>query len=140
MTSQLPRFRWVFFATGSWEKDSENGAAVTSLRSFLFLANFINLDNFEKLWILDQCEVPVISGKASPVTTKYLNSIMEAAIETIAPDDAHCAQSPAGMLLIIRPFCSISFAFALASPFLLQGKYSEMLLPMISKHFELSYY
>ena len=40
---------------------------------------------------------------------------MEAAIETIAPDDAHCAQSPAGMLLIIRPFCSISFA----SPFLL---------------------
>ena len=66
---------------------------------------------------------------------------MEAAIETIAPDDAHCAQSPAGMLLIIRPFCSISFAFALASPFLLQveGKYSEM-LPMISKHFKLSYY
>ena len=69
-------------------------------------------------------------GEPSP--TKYLNSIMEAAIETIAPDDAHCAQSPAGMLLIIRPFCSISFAFALASPFLLQGKYSEMLLPMIS--------
>ena len=100
----------------------------------------ISLDNFEKLWILDQCVVPVISGEASPVPTKYLNSIMEAAIETIAPDDAHCAQSPAGMLLIIRPFCSISFAFALASPFLLQGKYSEMLLPMISKIFELSYY
>ena len=97
------------------------------------------MDTFEKLRILDQCAIPVIQGEASPVPTKYLNSIMEAAIETIAPDDAHCAQSPAGMLLIIRPFCSISFAFALASPFLLQGKYSEM-LPMISKHFKLSYY
>ena len=65
---------------------------------------------------------------------------MEAAIETIAPDDAHCAQSPAGMLLIIQPFCSISFAFALASPFVLQGKYFERLLPMISSLVRLNFY
>ena len=35
-----------FFAAGSLEKDSENGAAVTSLRSFLFC------DNFSKDWRL----------------------------------------------------------------------------------------
>ena len=29
-----------FFAAGSWEKDTKNGAAVTSLRSFLFRDNF----------------------------------------------------------------------------------------------------
>ena len=37
MTSQLSRF----FATGSWEK--QNGAAVTSLRSFLFRDDFSNV-------------------------------------------------------------------------------------------------
>ena len=31
----------VFFAAGSWEKDTENRAAVTSLRSFLFHDDFI---------------------------------------------------------------------------------------------------
>ena len=30
----------VFFAAGSWEKDTENGLAVTSLRSFLFRYDF----------------------------------------------------------------------------------------------------
>ena len=40
MTSQMPRFRSGFFAAGSWEKDSENGAAVTSVSSFLFRDNF----------------------------------------------------------------------------------------------------
>ena len=40
MTSQLPRFRGGFFAAGSWEKDTKNGAAVTSLRSFLFRDDF----------------------------------------------------------------------------------------------------
>ena len=30
----------VFFAAGSWEKDTENGAAVTSLKSFLFRDDF----------------------------------------------------------------------------------------------------
>ena len=30
----------VFFAAGSWEKDTENGAAVISLRSFLFRDDF----------------------------------------------------------------------------------------------------
>ena len=39
MTSQLSRF-WCFFAAGSWEKDIKNGAAVTSLRSFLFCDDF----------------------------------------------------------------------------------------------------
>ena len=39
MTSQLPRF-WCFFAAASWEKETENGAAVTSLRSFLFRDDF----------------------------------------------------------------------------------------------------
>ena len=29
-----------FFAAGSWEKNIENGAAVTSLRSFLFHDDF----------------------------------------------------------------------------------------------------
>ena len=40
MASQLSYFQWGFFDAGSWEKDTENGAAVTSLRSFLFRDNF----------------------------------------------------------------------------------------------------
>ena len=39
MTSQLPHFRY-FFTAGSWEKDTENRAAVTSLRPFLFRDDF----------------------------------------------------------------------------------------------------
>ena len=39
MTPQLPYFG-CFFAAGSWEKDIENGAAVMSLRSFLFHDDF----------------------------------------------------------------------------------------------------
>ena len=30
-----------FFAAGSWEKDTEKGAAVTSLTSFLFCDDFV---------------------------------------------------------------------------------------------------
>ena len=37
MTSQLPPF-----AAGSWKKETENGAAVTLLRSFLFRDDFTN--------------------------------------------------------------------------------------------------
>ena len=37
--SQLLRFGG-FFAAGSWEKDTKNKAAVTSLRSILFRDNF----------------------------------------------------------------------------------------------------
>ena len=37
--SQLPHF-WCFFSAGRWEKYTENGAAVTSLRSFLFRDDF----------------------------------------------------------------------------------------------------
>ena len=33
-------FSVLFFAAGSWEKDPENGAAVTSLKSFLFRDDF----------------------------------------------------------------------------------------------------
>ena len=33
-------FSVFFFAAGSWKKDTENGAAVTSLRSFLFRDDF----------------------------------------------------------------------------------------------------
>ena len=33
-------FLVYFFAAGSWEKDTENGAAVTSLRFILFRDNF----------------------------------------------------------------------------------------------------
>ena len=43
MTSQHPRFWWVFFYTGSSEKDTENGTAVMLSRSFLFCDNFRNL-------------------------------------------------------------------------------------------------
>ena len=39
MMSQLFRF-WCFFAAGSSEKDTENGAAGTLLRPFLFRDNF----------------------------------------------------------------------------------------------------
>ena len=45
MASQLPRF-WCFFATGSWEKDTKNKAAVTSLRSFLFCDDFSTFLSF----------------------------------------------------------------------------------------------
>ena len=38
-----------FFATGSREKDTENGAAVTSLRSFLFRDDFMAYVCTEKL-------------------------------------------------------------------------------------------
>ena len=44
MTSQLLCFR-CFYAAGSWEKDTENRAAVTSLRSFLFRDDF-SFDTF----------------------------------------------------------------------------------------------
>ena len=37
--SEMPHF-WCFFAAGLWEKDTENRAAETSLRSFLFRDNF----------------------------------------------------------------------------------------------------
>ena len=45
MTSQLPRF-WCFFAADSWEKDTKNWAAVTSLRFFLFR------DDFSGCWLV----------------------------------------------------------------------------------------
>ena len=41
MTSQLPCF-WCLFLSCQQQKDSENGAAVTSFRSFLFRDNFRN--------------------------------------------------------------------------------------------------
>ena len=44
--SQLLRFWWGLFAAGSWEKDIENGAAVTSLRSFLFRDDFTKKSTF----------------------------------------------------------------------------------------------
>ena len=34
---------WCFFAAGSWEKYTKNGAAVTSLRFFLFCDDFSSL-------------------------------------------------------------------------------------------------
>ena len=39
MTSQLPRF-WCLFLSCQQQKNTENGAAVTSLRSFLFHDDF----------------------------------------------------------------------------------------------------
>ena len=47
MASQLLRFL-CFFAAVSWEKDTKNGAAVTSLRPFLFRDEF-NCDVFATL-------------------------------------------------------------------------------------------
>ena len=41
----------VFFAAGSWEKDTENRAAVTSLRSFLFHDDFSKIRFLENLCI-----------------------------------------------------------------------------------------
>ena len=40
MTSQFSRFRWVFLQLVAEKKDTENGAAVTSLRLFLFRDDF----------------------------------------------------------------------------------------------------
>ena len=41
-------FSVVFFTAGSREKDTKNGAAVTSLRKFVFRYNFINsLNRYE---------------------------------------------------------------------------------------------
>ena len=40
MTSQLPSFRCFFLLLAAREKDTKNGAAVTSLRSFLFRYDF----------------------------------------------------------------------------------------------------
>ena len=40
MTSQLHHFWWGFFAAGSWEKDTENSAAVTSLKTLVRNDNF----------------------------------------------------------------------------------------------------
>ena len=48
MTSQLPNF-WCLFAAGSLEKDTENRAAVTSLRSFLFCDDFRDQENVCKI-------------------------------------------------------------------------------------------
>ena len=71
MTSQLPRFR-CFFAAGSWERNTENGAAVTSLRSFLFLDNFSTIslvlylsNSFGKI----KCQLEQIIGMQKPAGT-----------------------------------------------------------------------
>ena len=40
MTSQLPRFWCLFLSSQQQKKTTENGAAVTSLRSFLFRDDF----------------------------------------------------------------------------------------------------
>ena len=51
MTSQLLRFR-CFFAAGSWGKDTKNGAAMTSLRSFLFRDDFSMINKYSsKIYI-----------------------------------------------------------------------------------------
>ena len=42
---QVHRFRCHFFTAGSWEKDTQNMATVTSLRSFLFCDDFSKLLN-----------------------------------------------------------------------------------------------
>ena len=57
MTSQLLRF-----AAGSSEKDTENGAAVMSLRSFLFRDNFrLNLIVLVTLWQVNFISLPYLS-------------------------------------------------------------------------------
>ena len=40
MTSQLPRFQWVFLLLAAEKKTPKTGSAVTSLRSFLFRDDF----------------------------------------------------------------------------------------------------
>ena len=47
----------VFFAAGSWEKDTKNRAAVTSLSSFLFCDDFITYAMYGHLW-------PIFTGIA----------------------------------------------------------------------------
>ena len=47
MTPQLPHFRH-FFAAVSYEKVTKNGAAVTSLRSFLFCEDFSRKKGIKK--------------------------------------------------------------------------------------------
>ena len=42
MTSQLHCF-WCFFTAGSWENDTKNGAALTSLKTFIRNSNFKNV-------------------------------------------------------------------------------------------------
>ena len=48
MTSQLPRFWCFFLLLVAEKKDTENGAAVTSLRSFLFRDYFRTYPKHEK--------------------------------------------------------------------------------------------
>ena len=42
----------MFFAADSWEKDNQNGAAVTSIRFFLFRDDFSNLMHKERNWLI----------------------------------------------------------------------------------------
>ena len=58
--SQLPRFQCLFLSCQQ-KKNTENGAAVTSLRSFLFRDDFSDRDKtfeysrlYKKLWSLEQ--------------------------------------------------------------------------------------
>ena len=54
MTSQLPSF-WCLFVAGSWEKDIQNRAAVTSLRSFLFRDEFNKYFTYNPTILLFLC-------------------------------------------------------------------------------------
>ena len=66
MTSQLPRFQYLFFTAGSLEKDTKNGAAVMSLRFFLFHDDFCNF----QLSIQDFLTVNSYFALAKPVSYK----------------------------------------------------------------------
>ena len=46
-------FLVLFFAAGSWEKETENGAAVTSLSSFLFRDDFSKGWKASQSWLLN---------------------------------------------------------------------------------------
>ena len=55
MTSQLPRFRCLFLSCQQ-QKNTENGAAVTSLRSFLFRDDFIG-------FLVSLCLIDYMTGQ-----------------------------------------------------------------------------
>ena len=82
MTSELPHFS-CFFAAGSWEKDIENGAAVTSLRSFLFR------DDFNKLVINLLILVTLILATNYLLLTQYI---------------LFFTRSPVPPMLVLTPF------------------------------------
>ena len=76
MTSQLPRFRCIFLICQQ-QKNTKNGAAVTSLRSFLFCDDFIqNCLAFVKKTILEGSLQTTFMGSLLTILKGSLQTIL----------------------------------------------------------------